>query len=241
MWLLMTSRLIVALDYCHKADAYTMIKHLDPALCVLKIGSEMFTLFGPDFIRELVEQGYKIFLDLKFHDIPNTVAKACCSAAELGVWMLNVHASGGLTMMHAAREALASYAKRPLLIAVTVLTSMTASELPAIGLEPDVDTQVGRLSQLAYQAGLDGVVCSAYEVPLVKSLCGNDFLTVTPGIRLAGDALADQSRVMTPAQANAYGSDYLVIGRSITQASQPSVIIASILQSLGYQPRHLSR
>lgn len=232
MQLLMTSQLIVALDYCDKAHAYTVIKHLDPASCVLKIGSEMFTLFGPEFVRELVKQGYKIFLDLKFHDIPNTVAQSCRSAAELGVWMMNVHASGGFAMMLAAREALASYAERPLLIAVTVLTSMSASELPAIGLESDVETQVGRLSQLAYQAGLDGVVCSAHEVPLVKSLCGNDFLTITPGIRLLGDALGDQSRVMTPVQANAYGSDYLVIGRSITQATQPKVVIASILQSL---------
>lgn len=226
----MKTKLIVALDFSNQSEALTLIKQIDPNSCALKVGSEMFTLFGTDFIRTLVEQGYKIFLDLKFHDIPNTVAQACLSAAKLGVWMINVHASGGLTMMKAAIAALDSYEKhRPLLTAVTVLTSMDASELPSIGIEYSVEQQVSRLALLAQQAGLDGIVCSAHEVPLIKSQCGSQFLTVTPGIRLLGDKLDDQSRVMTPQQAAKLGSDYLVVGRSITRAANPALVINSIL------------
>lgn len=228
----MKSRLIVALDFHSRAQAMELVQQLDPDTCALKVGSEMFTLFGPDFIQELIKAGYKIFLDLKFHDIPNTVAQACLSAANLGVWMINVHASGGLAMMKAAVAALdSSRGHRPLLIAVTVLTSMDSSELPAIGIDSSVDQQVSRLALLAKEAGLDGVVCSAYEVPLIKEQCGATFLTVTPGIRLPGDGLDDQSRVMTPDNAVKLGSDYLVVGRSITGARDPSHTVNRILDS----------
>ena len=229
----MTSNLIVALDFPSRTQAIALVQQLDPALCCLKVGSEMFTSLGPDFIQDLARNGYKIFLDLKFHDIPNTVAQACLSAAKLGVWMINVHASGGLAMMKAAVAALDSCEEsRPLLIAVTVLTSMDSNELPAIGVDHSAEQQVTRLALLAKQAGLDGVVCSAHEVPLVKQQCGEQFLTVTPGIRLPGDARDDQARVMTPEQAVKLGSDYLVIGRPITRASDPAQTVHSILNSI---------
>ncbi|MDP1601708.1 MAG: orotidine-5'-phosphate decarboxylase [Legionella sp.] len=229
----MTSKLIVALDFSSQEQALALIEQIDPDSCALKIGSEMFTLFGTDFVRGLVRRGYKLFLDLKFHDIPNTVAHACRSAAELGVWMINVHASGGLNMMKAARAALDPYgAKRPLLIAVTVLTSMDSSELPQIGVDASVLQQVSRLAHLSHQAGLDGVVCSAYEVEFIKSQLGSQFLTVTPGIRLSGESRDDQSRIMTPTEAARLGSDYLVVGRPITRAPQPATVINAILQSI---------
>lgn len=229
----MATNLIVALDFHNRADAMELVQRIDPGSCILKVGSEMFTLFGPDFIRELVKAGYKIFLDLKFHDIPNTVAQACLSAAELGVWMINVHASGGLAMMTAAVAALDTCrTHRPLLIAVTILTSMDSIELPAIGIEASVEKQVSRLALLAKQAGVNGVVCSAHEVPMIKAQCGAHFLTVTPGIRLQGDGLDDQSRVMTPENAVKLGSDYLVVGRSITRAPEPEKIINSIRNAL---------
>lgn len=228
----MTSNLIVALDFPSRFQAMSLVQQIDPDSCALKVGSEMFTALGPDFIHDLVNKGYRIFLDLKFHDIPNTVAQACASAAKLGVWMINVHASGGLAMMKAAAAALDSGEQpRPLLIAVTVLTSMDSSELPAIGVEQSAEQQVTRLALLAKEAGLDGVVCSAHEVPMVKKHCGDQFLTVTPGIRLPGDALDDQTRVMTPENAMALGSDYLVVGRSITRAADPAKTIHAILNS----------
>lgn len=228
----MTSNLIVALDFPARAQAMELVQKIDPSLCALKVGSEMFTALGPDFIQELTMKGYKIFLDLKFHDIPNTVAQACLSAAKMGVWMINLHASGGLAMMKAAAAALDSCEQpRPLLIAVTVLTSMDSNELPAIGIEHSAEQQVTRLAMLAKQAGLDGVVCSAHEVQMVKQQCGAQFLTVTPGIRLPGDAMDDQSRVMTPENATRLGSDYLVIGRPVTRASDPVKTIHSILNS----------
>lgn len=229
----MTAKLVVALDFASEQDALTLIDSINPAACALKVGSELFTLLGPNFIRYLVRQGYQVFLDLKFHDIPNTVAQACRSAADLGVWMLNVHASGGLAMMQAAKKALADYGQqRPLLIAVTVLTSMNAAELSTIGIHTLLEQHVCDLTYLAYQAGVDGVVCSAQEVPLIKTQCGQSFLTVTPGIRCLGDSLDDQSRVMTPERAKALGSDYLVVGRSITRALDPAQRIEAILQSL---------
>jgi orotidine-5'-phosphate decarboxylase len=229
----MKTKLIVALDFSSQRQALELIEQIDPNSCALKIGSEMFTLFGTDFVKNLVKRGYKIFLDLKFHDIPNTVANACRSAAQLGVWMINVHASGGLTMMKAARAALDSYGKeRPLLIAVTVLTSMDTLTLSQIGVDSLVELQVSRLANLTHEAGLDGVVCSAFEVPSIKLRFGSDFLTVTPGIRLSGDDVDDQSRVMTPEQAAKLGSDYLVVGRSITRAPEPGKIITAILSLL---------
>ncbi|KTC78321.1 orotidine-5'-phosphate decarboxylase [Legionella brunensis] len=226
-------KLIIALDFCKQNEALDLIDKVDPSQCALKIGSEMFTLFGMDFVRGLIQRRFKIFLDLKFHDIPNTVAQACRACAELGVWMINVHAMGGLQMMQSAKEAVSHYtSNRPLLIAVTVLTSMSSSELPTIGLEPSVDKQVERLAKLAYQAELDGVVCSAFEVPTVKEVCGSSFLTVTPGIRLSENEKDDQVRIMTPEQATELGSDFLVIGRPITRASNPSQVIDKILSSI---------
>jgi len=226
----MNPKLIVALDFAEQNKALALVEQLQPKDCALKVGSEMFCLFGADFVRRLVKMGFKIFLDLKFHDIPNTVAQACRACAELEVWMINVHASGGLTMMQAASKALEPFgANRPLLIAVSVLTSIGAQDLPAIGLDSSVGEQVGRLAQLTQSAGLDGVVCSAFEVPMIKKTCGQSFLTVTPGIRLATDRKNDQTRVMTPEQAVALGSDFLVVGRSITEAERPAEIVQAIL------------
>ena len=229
-----TSPVIVALDFDNITDARTLVKQLSPACCRLKVGKEMFTLFGPDWVRELVDHGYDVFLDLKFHDIPNTVAKACKAACELGVWMTNVHASGGSEMMRAAKEAVLQ-SKRPetLLTAVTVLTSMNVEQLHAIVPDVTIDHQVSRLALLAKDAGLDGVVCSGQEAILLRQLCGNDFCLVTPGIRPAGSALGDQKRVLTPSDAIAQGVDYLVIGRPITQAKDPKAVLLSINQSLG--------
>lgn len=229
----MTSKLIVALDFENKDDALDLIDQLDPNSCAVKIGNEMFTLWGPVFVTQVINRGFKVFLDLKFHDIPNTVARACKAAAELGVWMLNVHASGGLEMMQAAVKALDPYKKnKPILIAVTVLTSFADKDLNDIGVDKPLLTQVGNLAQLANTAGLDGVVCSAYEVQKIKELCGEQFLTVTPGIRLPGNAADDQSRIMTAKQASDAGSDYLVIGRPITQAENPVNTVRDILLDL---------
>ncbi|ASQ45715.1 orotidine-5'-phosphate decarboxylase [Legionella clemsonensis] len=225
----MNSKLIVALDFHQQEDALALVNQLNPTQCALKVGSEMFTLFGVHFIKQLIQKEFKIFLDLKFHDIPNTVAKACKACAELGVWMINVHASGGLTMMQAAKEAIASYGSlRPLLIAVTILTSLNQRDLLSIGIDHSLETQVEKLARLAHQAGLDGVVCSAHEVAAIKKACGNSFLTVTPGIRLSDSKKDDQSRTMTPSQAIALGSDYLVVGRPITSSSDPVTIIDHI-------------
>lgn len=210
-----------------------LVDQLDPALCALKVGSEMFTLFGADFVQTLVNKQFKVFLDLKFHDIPNTVARACKASADLGVWMINVHASGGLAMMQAASEALISYgSSRPLLIAVTVLTSMSAADLLATGIEESLENRVCNLAHLAQSAALDGVVCSALEVPAIKAICGPQFLTITPGIRLANDSKDDQSRVITPESAIKAGSDYLVVGRPITRASHPTHVIRELLNSI---------
>ncbi|EKE76687.1 orotidine-5'-phosphate decarboxylase [Gallaecimonas xiamenensis] len=225
---------VVALDFDDKAKALALVDQLDPAQCRLKVGKEMFTLFGPELVRDLVGRGFDVFLDLKFHDIPNTVAKAVVAAAELGVWMVNVHASGGSRMMRAAKEALAPYGdKAPLLIAVTVLTSMTDSELAELGVDADTaQEQVLRLAKLTQQAGLDGVVCSAKEAGLLKSTLGSDFKLVTPGIRPAGSDAGDQRRVLTPMDAIEAGSDFLVIGRPITQAGDPLAVLKAINDSL---------
>lgn len=214
-------RVIVALDYADAAAARAVAARLRPDLCRLKVGKELFVAAGPDFVRELVGQGFAVFLDLKFHDIPNTVAQACKAAARLGVWMLNVHATGGPRMLAAAREAVEMGPARPLLIAVTVLTSMGREELQAIGVDADPERQVLRLAGLARDAGLDGVVCSALEAPVLRREMGTDFRLVTPGIRPAGSAAGDQTRILTPAQAVRAGADDLVIGRPITQAVDP--------------------
>jgi len=214
-------RIIVALDYSDAAAARAMVARLDPGLCRLKVGKELFVVAGPELVRELVDRGFGVFLDLKFHDIPNTVAQACKAAARLGVWMTNVHASGGPRMLAAAREALEGFEHRPLLIAVTVLTSMGPAELKAIGVEAGPEEQVLRLAGLTRVAGLDGVVCSALEAPALRRELGPDFRLVTPGIRPAGSEVGDQTRILSPADALAAGADYLVIGRPITQAPDP--------------------
>lgn len=226
-------KVIVALDYDNLADALAFVDKIDPSTCRLKVGKEMFTLFGPDFVRELHNRGFSVFLDLKFHDIPNTCSKAVKAAAELGVWMVNVHASGGERMMAASREILEPYGKdRPLLIGVTVLTSMESTDLQGIGILSAPQDHVLRLATLTKNAGLDGVVCSAQEASLLKQNLGREFKLVTPGIRPAGSEQGDQRRIMTPAQAIASGSDYLVIGRPITQAAHPEVVLEEINCSL---------
>lgn len=213
---------VVALDFEQQSSALNLVSQLDPALCRLKVGKEMFTHFGPQFVKELQQRKFDVFLDLKFHDIPNTVAKAVKAAADLGVWMVNVHASGGSRMMSAAREALVSYGTdKPYLIAVTVLTSMEQSDLLELGITLTPEQQVLKLAGLTKQAGLDGVVCSAQEATLLKQQFGQDFCLVTPGIRPAFATQDDQKRVMTPAQAVTAGVDYMVIGRPITKAAQP--------------------
>lgn len=222
---------IVALDFSTQDQALSFVDKIDPSLCALKVGSEMFTLYGADFVRLLVNKGYRIFLDLKFHDIPNTVAKACEAAAKLNVWMLTVHASGGQSMMKAARLALDSCPEpRPLLVAVTVLTSMDAEELKAIGVGRSLEEQVVTLALDALNAGCDAVVCSAEEVPLIKAACGKGFLTVTPGIRFEKDKKDDQSRVVTPEKALQLGSDYLVLGRTIIHAAEPAKLLRSLVE-----------
>jgi orotidine-5'-phosphate decarboxylase len=221
-------KIIVALDFPDAASALALVDRLDPALCRLKVGKELFTVAGPDLVRALVARGYEVFLDLKFHDIPNTVAAACRAAAGLGVWMMNVHASGGRRMMQAAREALAELPQRPLLIGVTVLTSMSAEDLAETGIAAEPADQVMRLASLTQACGLDGVVCSAQEAALLRQRLGEDFRLVTPGIRPAGSEAGDQRRVMTPTQAIAAGATDLVIGRPITAASDPVKVLQSI-------------
>lgn len=227
------SKVVVALDFDNQESALSFVDSISADSCRLKVGKEMFTYFGPDFVRELVKRGFDVFLDLKFHDIPNTVAKAVAAAAELGVWMVNVHASGGEKMMRAAKEALAPYGeKAPLLIAVTVLTSMEQSELPLVGVDSVLDEHVLKLATLANDCGLDGVVCSAQEASRLKEMLGQHFKLVTPGIRPAGSAVGDQKRIMTPEQAVKAGSDYLVIGRPITQSISPSDVLTEINATL---------
>ncbi len=225
--------IIVALDYDKKDEALQLIDKLDPEMCRLKIGKEMFTLFGPQLVKDIHSRGFDLFLDLKFHDIPNTVAKAVTAAAELGVWMTNVHASGGLAMMQAAQNALASYGQdAPLLIAVTVLTSMSDDELKLLGINVTAAEHVKRLAALTKQAGLNGIVCSAQEASMLKAEFGQEFKLVTPGIRPVGADKGDQHRIMTPSQAIAAGSDYLVIGRPITKAADPLAALSDIHGSL---------
>ena len=224
--------IVVALDYADATSALQLVERLDPALCRLKVGKELFTAAGPQLVEKLIAKNFGVFLDLKFHDIPTTVQKACEAASRLGVWMLNVHASGGTAMMQAAREGVAKSGRQPLLIAVTVLTSMNQTALKEIGVEDELQNQVLRLASLTKQAGLDGVVCSAQEAQLLKNQLGEDFCLVTPGIRPKTASLDDQSRVVTPSQAVALGADYLVIGRPITQAADPLQALQAIDQEL---------
>ena len=226
-------RVIVALDYPNKEQALAIANQLDPAQCRVKVGKELFTRCGPSIVESLHNAGFDVFLDLKFHDIPNTTAKAVRAAAEMGVWMVNVHASGGRRMMEAAKNELEQVnGADTLLIAVTVLTSMERSDLKDIGLDIDPLEHVKRLASLTEQSGLDGVVCSAQEVTPLRSVIGSDFQLVTPGIRPADAEVGDQKRIMTPSDAIQAGSDYLVIGRPITKAASPLDALAKIQSEL---------
>ncbi|WP_166263781.1 orotidine-5'-phosphate decarboxylase [Marinobacter caseinilyticus] len=222
-------KIIIALDFPSDEAALALVDQLDPSLCRLKVGKELFTRCGPGLVGALHQRGFEVFLDLKFHDIPNTTSAAVAVAADLGVWMVNVHASGGERMMVACRERLATYGEgRPLLIAVTVLTSMSATDLAGIGIQDSPEQQVSRLATLTRNCGLDGVVCSAQEASLLKREQGVDFRLVTPGIRPLTAARGDQQRVMTPSEAIHAGSDYLVIGRPITLAADPLAALMAI-------------
>ncbi len=227
------SPIVVALDYDSRDKALAFVDRIDSRDCRLKVGKELFTLAGPDLVRDLQQRGFDVFLDLKFHDIPNTTAKAVAAAAELGVWMVNVHASGGKRMMTAAREALLPYGKdAPLLIAVTVLTSMEASDLADLGMNIAPADYAARLAALTRDCGLDGVVCSAQEAVRFKQELGQDFKLITPGIRPEGSDAGDQRRIMTPLQAQQAGVDYMVIGRPITQSANPAQTLQDIRASL---------
>jgi|TARA_B110000196_G_scaffold10011_1_gene8425 orotidine-5'-phosphate decarboxylase len=226
------SNVIVALDYDNKHSALTLADRLDPKYCRVKVGKELFTAAGPSVVKELSDRGFDVFLDLKFHDIPNTVAKALSAAADLGVWMANVHASGGSRMMSAAKQALGNSGSDMLLIGVTVLTSMDTSDLEEVGIKRTLSDQVLHLASMTKDSGLDGVVCSAQEARTLKESLGEDFKLVTPGIRLANSAADDQRRIVTPADAMALGSDYLVIGRPITQSADPLATLLEINRSL---------
>ena len=222
------SRVIVALDVPTAAEALALARRLDPARCRVKVGKELFTAAGPALVESLMRVGFEVFLDLKFHDIPNTVSGACKAAARLGVWMTNVHASGGRAMLEAAREALETFSSRPLLVGVTVLTSMRERELREVGIEGTTQEAVLRLAALVRMSGLDGVVCSAQEANLIRARSESSFLLVTPGIRPLAAAADDQSRVTTPAEAVSLGANYLVVGRPITRAAEPSAVLDGI-------------
>lgn len=227
-----SSPVIVALDYPDQAQALAMAERLDPGKVRVKVGKEIFTRSGPAVVEALHGKGFEVFLDLKFHDIPNTVAGAVAAAADLGIWMVNVHACGGQRMMEAAANAIANHSQRPQLIAVTVLTSMVAADLEQVGVVDLPEVQVRRLAELAKASGMDGVVCSAQEAVMLKQACGQQFSLVTPGIRPAGSDVGDQRRVLTPVQARDAGVDYMVIGRPITQAAEPTKVVDEILLSL---------
>ncbi|MFT5710452.1 MAG: orotidine-5'-phosphate decarboxylase [Halioglobus sp.] len=228
----MDSPVIVALDYPDERQVLELANTLSPESCRLKVGKELFTSCGPALVDKLQTKGFEIFLDLKFHDIPNTVAGAVRAAANLGVWMVNVHASGGRRMMEAAAEALVEFSAPPKLIAVTVLTSMSDEDLQELGYSQSAAERVDQLAGLAASSGMDGVVCSAKETQQLRLDRGPGFCLVTPGIRLSGDAAGDQRRVVTPSQAMANGSNYLVIGRSITAASEPTLALEKINREL---------
>ncbi len=226
-----TSPIVVALDFPSERETMQLVEQLEPSLCRLKIGKELFTRCGPALVKQLVDRNFDVFLDLKYHDIPNTVARACAAAADLGVWMLNVHALGGEKMMAAARQELSGDGS-PLLIAVTWLTSSGQAELDALGLDATPQQMVARLAQMTRNAGLDGVVCSAQEAPMLRKSMGEDFCLVTPGIRLADAAQDDQQRVVTPQKAIKDGASYLVIGRPITQAAEPCKVLRTIISDI---------
>ena len=222
-------KIIVAIDANSREEAYAQVRQLDPRLSHLKIGNVLFTKYGPSLIEELIQKNYRIFLDLKFHDIPKTVAAACREAALLGVWMIDVHISGGRVMLETAVDVLKNMTGiQPLLIGITVLTSLDAQDLRAFGINDDISSLVARMAMLAKECGFDGVVCSPNEAALLRKQQGNEFLLVTPGIRLSDDKKNDQKRTMTPEAAIKAGSNYLVIGQSITQSSNPRKVLQKI-------------
>jgi len=226
-------RIIVALDFSSADEAMALVDQLDPQLCRVKIGKELFTACGPDLVKIIVGRGFDLFLDLKFHDIPNTVSRAVEAAADLGVWMLNVHAAGGRIMMEQAAHKLNQFGDdRPLLIGVTVLTSLARQDLAEVGIDADPIDQVLSLARLSQQAGLDGVVCSAAETEVLRQALSPEFCLVTPGIRRAEDAIGDQQRVVGPSQAIQSGSDYLVVGRPITQAQDPLKALQGFISAI---------
>ena len=227
----MTSHLspvIVALDFADEKQTLQFVRQLSPELCQIKIGKELFTATGRHLVEQLVNQGFKVFLDLKYHDIPNTVASACKIAAQMGIWMVDMHAGGGQRMMEAAAEAVSQFQQRPYLIGVTVLTSMTQTDLAQTGVDRSIDEQVMHLAKLSQQSGLDGVVCSAQEAVILRDQLGKEFLLVTPGIRLNSKSEDDQRRIMTPKEALAAGSSYLVMGRPITRSADPVLLLQQI-------------
>ena len=227
------SRIIVALDYPNAADTEQFVNRARPDHCRLKVGLELYTAAGPDFVRGLIGRGFDVFLDLKFHDIPATVARACRSAAMLGVWMLNVHCLGGGQMLRAARDAIEAVVLRPILLGVTILTSHAESGLAELGLEEGVEANVARLAGVAHASGLDGVVCSAREAAALRARFGAGFVLVTPGIRPTGADANDQARAVTPREALRSGADYLVIGRPVTRAADPLAALEAIRRELG--------
>lgn len=222
------SPVIVALDFADEKQTLQFVRQLSPELCQIKIGKELFTATGRHLVEQLVNQGFKVFLDLKYHDIPNTVASACKIAAQMGVWMVDMHASGGQCMMEAAAEAVSQFQQRPYLIGVTVLTSLTQTDLAQTGVDRSIDEQVMHLARLSQQSGLDGVVCSAQEAVILRDQLGKEFLLVTPGIRLNSKSEDDQRRIMTPKDALAAGSSYLVMGRPITRSADPVLLLQQI-------------
>lgn len=227
----MTSHLspvIVALDFADEKQTLQFVRRLSPELCQIKIGKELFTATGRHLVEQLVNQGFKVFLDLKYHDIPNTVASACKIAAQMGIWMVDMHAGGGQRMMEAAAEAVSQFQQRPYLIGVTVLTSMTQTDLAQTGVDRSIDEQVMLLAKLSQQSGLDGVVCSAQEAVILRDQLGKEFLLVTPGIRLNSKSEDDQRRIMTPKDALAAGSSYLVMGRPIIRSADPVLLLQQI-------------
>lgn len=228
----MGPRIVIAMDFDNADQCLAMAKRLSPSDCRLKVGKELFTACGPKIVEQLMSLGFSVFLDLKFHDIPNTTSKAVKAAADLGVWMVNVHASGGERMLNAARNALEQSGKyKPLLIAVTVLTSMEAVDLQGVGIDRTPEEQVMKLARLTHNCGLDGIVCSAQEAQMMRNQFGRDFCLVTPGIRLESSPADDQRRTLTPAAAITAGSSYLVIGRPITQSPDPILTCKTIIQS----------
>lgn len=227
-----TSPIVVALDFPDAPSAMSMADQLDPALCRVKVGKELFTSSGPAVVEALQHKGFEVFLDLKFHDIPNTTASAVQAAAELGVWMVNVHAGGGRRMMEACRDILERRSTRPLLTAVTILTSLEQEDLLEVGVDIEPMVQVQRLARLTQDCGLDGVVCSAREAKALRNALGDQFLLVTPGIRPADSSADDQKRIVTPSQALENGSSYLVVGRPITKAEKPEQALEAILATL---------